>query len=195
VLETACLQLADWQHQTAFASLTLAVNVSAKQFSQPGFVDEVVAVLRRSGAPPQRLKLELTESLLVDDVDDVVAKMTALKTLGAGFSLDDFGTGYSSLAYLSRLPLDQLKIDQGFVRDIESSDEAAAICSATISLAHSLSMKVVAEGVENQAQLFFLNTVHHCDLIQGYLFSRPVPLSEFEQLARQPLKPKADSAA
>jgi len=195
VLETACLQLADWQHQTAFASLTLAVNVSAKQFSQPGFVDEVVAVLRRSGAPPQRLKLELTESLLVDDVDDVVAKMTALKTLGIGFSLDDFGTGYSSLAYLSRLPLDQLKIDQGFVRDIESSDEAAAICSATISLAHSLSMKVVAEGVETQAQLYFLNTVHHCDLIQGYLFSRPVPLSEFEQLARQPLKPKADSAA
>jgi len=119
--------------------------------------------------------------------------MTALKTLGIGFSLDDFGTGYSSLAYLSRLPLDQLKIDQGFVRDIETSDEAAAICAATIGLAHSLNMKVVAEGVETQAQLFFLNTVHHCDLIQGYLFSRPVPLSEFEQLACQPLTAKADS--
>ena len=126
------------QTQARFADLAIAVNVSARQFRQGDFVDQVLATLMRTRANPQRLKLELTESLLVDDVEDVIAKMTALKSLGVGFSLDDFGTAYSSLAYLSRLPLDQLKIDQSFVKDIESSDNAVAICAATISLAHSL---------------------------------------------------------
>ncbi len=183
VLETACEQLARWQTQKDMANCMLSVNVSVVQFRRADFVDRVISALTRTGAQPSRLKLELTESLLVDDVDDVIEKMTTLKTLGVTFSLDDFGTGYSSLAYLSRLPLDQLKIDQGFVRDIETSENAVAICAATISLAHSLRLKVVAEGVETQAQLYFLTTVHHCDLIQGYLFSRPLPLEEFEALS------------
>jgi EAL domain-containing protein (putative c-di-GMP-specific phosphodiesterase class I) len=165
------------------AELSVAVNVSAIQFRQTDFVDQILGILTRTGANPKRLKLELTESLLVDDVEDIITKMTTLKAMGVGFSLDDFGTGYSSLAYLSRLPLDQLKIDQSFVQDIESSDNAVAICAATISLAHSLKMKVVAEGVETKAQQYFLGTVHRCDLMQGYLFCRPVPVTEFERLA------------
>ncbi len=184
VLETACRQISLWSEVPGRCDLTVSVNVSALQFRQPGFVAEVLAILAQTGANPQRLKLELTESLLVKDVEDIITKMTALKARGVGFSLDDFGTGYSSLAYLSRLPLDQLKIDQGFVKDIESSENAVAICAATISLAHSLRMKVVAEGVETKAQQYFLGTVHQCDLMQGYLFSRPVPLAEFEQLTR-----------
>lgn len=182
VLETACEQLNRWCQAPQMAEFTLAVNVSARQFHQKDFVQQVLATLERSGANPERLKLELTESLLVDDVQDIVSKMTALKARGVCFSLDDFGTGYSSLAYLSRLPLDQLKIDQGFVRDIETSDNAVAICSATISLAHSLGLKVVAEGVETQAQREFLSQQHQCDYLQGYLFSRPVPLAQFEAL-------------
>ena len=183
VLETACTQLARWATLPALAHLTLAVNVSAHQFHQPDFVAQVLTVLAKTGAKPQQLKLELTESLLVNDVDDVIAKMRALKAHGVGFSLDDFGTGYSSLAYLSQLPLDQLKIDRSFVMNIEPDKNAAAICAATISLAHSLKLKVVAEGVENEAQRYFLNTVHHCDLIQGYLFSRPLPIKDFEAFA------------
>ena len=183
VLETACVQLARWAMQPGMAHLTLAVNVSARQFHQTDFVDQVLAVLERTGANPCRLKLELTESLLVTNIDGVIAKMSALKIIGVGFSLDDFGTGYSSLSYLSRLPLDQLKIDRSFVMNIESNDNAAAICAATISLAHALNLKVVAEGVETEAQRYFLNMVHHCDLIQGYLFSRPLPIDEFEALA------------
>lgn len=183
VLETACVQLARWAMQPGMAHLTLAVNVSARQFHQTDFVDQVLVVLERTGANPCRLKLELTESLLVTNIDGVIAKMSALKIIGVGFSLDDFGTGYSSLSYLSRLPLDQLKIDRSFVMNIESNDNAAAICAATISLAHALNLKVVAEGVETEAQRYFLNMVHHCDLIQGYLFSRPLPIDEFEALA------------
>ncbi len=182
VLETACAQLQRWHQCAPMAGLTLAVNVSARQFHQKDFVRQVLQVLERTGANPALLKLELTESLLLDDVQDIAAKMTELRARGVCFSLDDFGTGYSSLAYLSRLPLDQLKIDQGFVRDIETSENAVAICSATTSLAHSLRLKVVAEGVETQAQRYFLSTVHRCDYMQGYLFSRPLPLAQFEAL-------------
>ncbi|OGB29089.1 MAG: hypothetical protein A3F78_14970 [Burkholderiales bacterium RIFCSPLOWO2_12_FULL_61_40] len=191
VLETACRQLARWALHPAMAHLMVAVNISAHQFRQLDFVGEVLAVLKTTGANPQRLKLELTESLLVADVDDVIAKMHALKRAGVGFSLDDFGTGYSSLSYLNQLPLDQIKIDRSFVVDIESNDGAVVICAATISLAHSLKLKVVAEGVETEAQRYFLNTVHHCDFMQGYLFSRPLPLEAFEALAM----PAADAQA
>ena len=183
VLDAACARLSAWARDPALSTLCLAINVSARQFHQTDFVDQVLAVLERTGANPCRLKLELTESLLVTNIDGVIAKMSALKIIGVGFSLDDFGTGYSSLSYLSRLPLDQLKIDRSFVMNIESNDNAAAICAATISLAHALNLKVVAEGVETEAQRYFLNMVHHCDLIQGYLFSRPLPLDEFEALA------------
>jgi diguanylate cyclase (GGDEF)-like protein/PAS domain S-box-containing protein len=180
VLETACRQLVVWAKRAETEPLSIAVNVSARQFHQPDFVSQVAEILRRTRANPQRLKLELTESLLVTSVEDVIHKMNALRAFGVSFSLDDFGTGYSSLSYLSRLPLDQLKIDRSFVMNIESSDNAAAICAATISLAHSLKLKVVAEGVETEAQLYFLSTVHRCDFLQGYLFARPLPLEEFE---------------
>ena len=183
VLETACAQLAAWAGRPEMAHLTVAVNVSARQFHHKDFVDQVLAVLDHSGAKPQLLKLELTESLLVDDVEDVIAKMTALKVRGVGFSLDDFGTGYSSLSYLKRLPLDQLKIDQGFVRNILVDADDSAIANMVIVLAHSLGLAVIAEGVEIEAQRDFLSR-QGCNSYQGYLFSRPLPLDEFEEFAK-----------
>jgi len=181
VLETACAQLATWARRPERAALSLAVNISALQIRRAEFVTEVLAIIQQSDAPASRLKLELTESLFVDDVEDTIAKMKALNALGIGFSLDDFGTGYSSLAYLKRLPLDQLKIDKSFVANLEQDDSDASICAATIGLAHNLGLQVVAEGVETEVQQYFLNTVHRCDFLQGYYFSRPLPLDEFER--------------
>ncbi|MEO5793790.1 MAG: EAL domain-containing protein [Rhodoferax sp.] len=179
VLETACAQLALWARQRALAHLTMAVNVSPRQFQQSDFVDQVLAVLARTGARPQRLKLELTESMLVDDIEGVITKMDALKAVGVGFSLDDFGTGYSSLSYLKLLPLDQLKIDQGFVRDILTDPNDAAIAKMVIALGDSLGLAVMAEGVETEAQRLFL--AHQgCHAYQGYLFSCPLAIVEFE---------------
>lgn len=179
VLETACAQLAAWAADPDRERLTIAVNVSARQFRQDDFVAEVLQVLERSGANPARLELELTESSLVTDVEKVVAKMDALKARGVGFSLDDFGTGYSSLAYLKRLPLDALKIDQGFVRDILIDPNDAAIARMIIVLAENLGLDVVAEGVESEAQRAFL-AQQGCCIYQGYLFSRPLPAGELE---------------
>jgi predicted signal transduction protein with EAL and GGDEF domain len=179
VLESACRQLAKWATQPALAQLTLAVNVSAKQFHQRDFVDQVLSTLHRTGAKPDRLKLEMTESLLLAHVEDVIAKMNALKGGGVTFSLDDFGTGYSSLSYLKRLPLDQLKIDQGFVREILSDPNDAAIAKMVIALADSMGLSVIAEGVETEAQRDFLSALG-CHHYQGYLFSRPLPIQEFE---------------
>jgi predicted signal transduction protein with EAL and GGDEF domain len=184
VLETACAQLSLWATRPEMADLTIAVNVSARQFRHKDFVDQVLAILDQTGANPKRLKLELTESLLVDDVEGVIAKMTALKSRGVGFSLDDFGTGYSSLSYLKRLPLDQLKIDQGFVRDILTDPDDAAIAKMVVALAESLGLSVIAEGVELEAQRDFLAR-HGCHAYQGYLFSRPLPLKEFEVFVTQ----------
>ena len=182
VLETACEQLAIWAGQPAMADMTLAVNVSVKQFQQTDFVAQVQATLERTGANPKRLKLELTESLLVHDVEGTIAKMTVLKRQGVAFSLDDFGTGYSSLSYLKRLPLDQLKIDQGFVKNILSDTNDAAIAKMVMALAETMCLGVIAEGVEEQAQKEFLADLG-CHSYQGYLFSRPVPLADFEGLA------------
>ncbi|TXT34259.1 MAG: putative Diguanylate cyclase [Comamonadaceae bacterium] len=187
VLETACQQLARWATQPELAHLTLAVNVSAKQMQQSNFVEQVLGVLASTRPNTQHLKLELTESLLMDNLEDVICKMKALKLHGISFSLDDFGTGYSSLSYLSHLPLDQLKIDRSFVMHIETQDRAMAICAAIISMAHSLKLRVVAEGVETEAQRYILNTVHHCDYLQGYLFSQPLPIAEFETFVAQNL--------
>jgi diguanylate cyclase (GGDEF)-like protein/PAS domain S-box-containing protein len=184
VLETACTRLAVWATQPAMAHFTLAVNVSALQFNQPGFVDQVLEVLGSTGANPRRLKLELTESMLADNVQDIIEKMFALKAKGVGFSLDDFGTGYSSLSYLKRLPLDQLKIDQSFVRDIMVDANDAAIAKTVVALAQSLGLGVIAEGVETEAQRDFLAS-SGCHAYQGYFFSRPLPLEDFEQFARQ----------
>ncbi len=183
VLCRACQQLTIWNKQPELAGLTLAVNVSVRQFRQPDFVEQVLDALAQAGASPNQLKLELTESLLVSNFEDVIAKMSRLRAHGVGFALDDFGTGYSSLSYLGRLPLDQLKIDRSFVSSIESDAHAVAICSATISLAHSLGLKVVAEGVETSAQREMLCLGHSCDYLQGYLFSRPLPIDQFEAFA------------
>jgi diguanylate cyclase (GGDEF)-like protein/PAS domain S-box-containing protein len=184
VLEAACIQLASWAAQSDFESLTIAVNVSAREFQQEDFVTQVMATLHRTGAKAQRLKLELTESVLVSNVEDILTKMSALKEHGVGFSLDDFGTGYSSLSYLKRLPLDQLKIDQSFVRDILIDPNDAAIAKMVVALAQNLGLTVIAEGVETQAQRTFL-AAQGCDTYQGYLVCQPLPIDEFEAFARR----------
>ena len=181
VLETACKQLASWAADPAGAALSISVNVSARQFQHPHFVDILLDVLQRTGANPHRLKLELTESLFVTDMEIAAAKMNTLKAQGVEFSLDDFGTGYSSLSYLKRLPLNQLKIDQSFVRDVLTDTNDAAIAIMIVALARSLGLEVIAEGVESAEQRNFLFE-HGCPLYQGYLFSRPVPIAQFEVL-------------
>lgn len=180
VLETACRQLAAWASQPEMATLTLAVNVSARQFHHGNFVTQVLDVLEATKANPRQLKLELTEGLLLNDIEGVIAKMTVLKEHGISFSLDDFGTGYSSLSYLKRLPLDQLKIDQSFVRDVLSNSDDAAIARTIIALGQSLELNVIAEGVETGDQRDFLAS-NGCLNYQGYLFSRPLRLEEFNQ--------------
>jgi diguanylate cyclase (GGDEF)-like protein/PAS domain S-box-containing protein len=182
VLETACKQLADWATRPELADLVLSVNVSAKQFHEADFANKVLSNIASTGARAHHLKLELTESLLVTNVDDVIEKMGVLKAHGISFSLDDFGTGYSSLSYLKRLPLDQLKIDQSFVRNILLDPNEAAIAKTVIALAHSLGLGVIAEGVETQGQRDFL-AASNCDDYQGYFFSRPVPIDQFEAYA------------
>lgn len=181
VLETACRQLATWSKHPELAQLSLAVNVSARQFRQLSFTDQVQQLLVSTGAPASKLKLELTESTLIEDADAVVQRMEELQALGIRFSLDDFGTGYSSLAYLKRLPLTQLKIDQSFVRDLLTDHNDAAIVKTIIALGNSLGLDVIAEGVETEAQLAFL-AEHGCRQYQGYLFGKPVPVAAFEAL-------------
>lgn len=180
VLRTACAQLKVWSAHPRLQALELAVNVSARQFRDVEFVQKVAQVLQQTGARPDRLKLELTESLVLDDVGDTVSKMEQLKALGVRFSMDDFGTGQSSLSYLTRLPLDQLKIDQSFVRNIGVQASDAIIIQTIIGLASRLGMQVIAEGVETDAQRAFLHQ-HGCSICQGYLLGRPVPLERFEQ--------------
>jgi diguanylate cyclase (GGDEF)-like protein len=187
VLEEACAQLKTWSTFPRTRDLRLAVNVSAHQFRQENFVTRVIQALEKSGAPPACLKLELTESLVLDDIEGAINKMHALKELGVGFSMDDFGTGYSSLSYLTRLPLDQLKIDQSFVHNLPDSANDAVVVQTIITMAQSLDLAVIAEGVENEAQRQFLEQ-HGCPIYQGYVFSKPVPLAEFEKL----LAPRKD---
>jgi diguanylate cyclase (GGDEF)-like protein/PAS domain S-box-containing protein len=181
VLETACKQIAVWARREETADLTVAVNISAMQFRQPEFVQHVLSALERTGANSKSLKLELTESLLVDNFEDVIAKMAELKSHGLSFSLDDFGTGYSSLAYLKRLPLDQLKIDRTFVRDMMVDLTSGAIAQTIIALGRAMDLSVVAEGVETEEQRGFLAGMG-CHSFQGFLISRPLPLDEFESL-------------
>ncbi|MGB8470630.1 MAG: bifunctional diguanylate cyclase/phosphodiesterase, partial [Candidatus Sulfotelmatobacter sp.] len=181
VLETACRQIAAWTARKETAHLTVAVNISARQLLNPDFVPNVLKTLDRTGANPRSLKLELTESMFVDDLEDVIAKMTTLKSHGIRFSLDDFGMGYSSLAYLRRLPLDQLKIDQEFVRDILVDASSGAIAQSIISLSKAMGLSVIAEGVETEGQRDFLARLG-CHSFQGFLFSGPLPLDEFQIL-------------
>lgn len=181
VLETACAQIKSWESSEHTRHLLLAVNVSARQFHQTDFVEQVRMVLHRCAINPNRLKLELTESLVLDDINDTILKMNALREIGVCFSMDDFGTGYSSLSSLKKLPLNQLKIDQSFVRDLTIDPDDAVIVQTIISMARNLGIGVIAEGVETETQRAFLE-LHGCPLYQGYLFSKPVPIEQFEQL-------------
>jgi diguanylate cyclase (GGDEF)-like protein/PAS domain S-box-containing protein len=183
MLKIACRQLARWSADPATEHLTVAINVSALQMRQKNFVEQVRAIIEQTGADPHRLKIELTESTLVSNVEDVIVKMEKLKAIGIGFSLDDFGTGYSSLSYLKRLPLDQLKIDRSFVKDVLVDPNDAAIAQMIIALSKSLGLSVIAEGVETEEQYAFL--ARHGQLnYQGYLFGRPLPPDDFERFAR-----------
>jgi diguanylate cyclase (GGDEF)-like protein/PAS domain S-box-containing protein len=182
VLETACRQLAAWANHAETAEISIAVNISGLQLRQPDFVKTVLAILDRTGANPQHLDLELTESMLVENVEDVIGKMTKLKSHGVRFSVDDFGTGYSSLAYLKRFPLDQLKIDRSFVRDILVDACSGTIAQTIISLGRAMGLSVIAEGVETEEQRDLLARLG-CDAFQGYLCSRPLPMGNFLALA------------
>ena len=184
VLATACRQIAEWAGSPSTAELRVAVNISAEQFRHADFVAKVCAALAASGADPTRLKLELTESSIIEDIDKVMERMQTLKAMGIGFSMDDFGTGYSSLAYLKRLPLDQLKIDQSFIRDIPDDPHDCAIAQAVIALGNSLHLNVIAEGVENESQRLFL-AANGCLAFQGYLFGRPGPASAITESLRR----------
>jgi diguanylate cyclase (GGDEF)-like protein/PAS domain S-box-containing protein len=183
VLETACAQLKAWQQNALTKDFVLAVNVSAKQFRQTDFVNQIKAVTQRFAISPAKLKLELTESLLLENIEETILKMKALHEIGIHFSLDDFGTGYSSLQYLKRLPLDQLKIDQSFVRDIVVDQSDRSIVRTVIAMAKSLDMNVIAEGVETDAQ-FKLLLKNGCMCYQGYLFGKPLPIEEFDAYIR-----------
>jgi diguanylate cyclase (GGDEF)-like protein/PAS domain S-box-containing protein len=180
VLESACAQLKRWEKSPHTADLSIAVNVSAKQFQQTDFVTRVTEIIQNSQIDPTRLKIELTESTILDNVDLTTEKMQRLKKLGIAFSMDDFGTGYSSLAYLQKLPLNQLKIDQSFVRDLKDDENDATIVRAIISLGINLGLNVIAEGVETLEQRQFL-VEHNCLAFQGYLFSKPLPIHELDE--------------
>jgi diguanylate cyclase (GGDEF)-like protein/PAS domain S-box-containing protein len=181
VLETACAQIKAWEADPRSRHLDLAVNVSARQFKQPDFVQHVAAILAHTEADPTRLKLELTEGVVLANIDEVIGRMQALKALGIGFSLDDFGTGYSSLSYLKRLPLDEVKIDQSFVRDITHDPNDAAIVRAILAMSRTLGLHVVAEGVETSEQHSFLRD-NGCPAYQGYLLGRPLPIADWAAL-------------
>ena len=179
ILETACLQMVEWAKGYGLSDFTMSVNVSARQIRQTDFVKQVLATIQRAGLDAKMLKLELTESLLVENVEETILKMTELKTHGVGFSLDDFGTGYSSLSYLKRLPLDQLKLDKSFVRDVLVDPNDAAIAKMILALGKSLGLNVIAEGVETDEQRLFL-LEHGCNAYQGYFFGRPMDTMKFE---------------
>lgn len=182
VLRTACAQLVAWSARPDTAHLTLAMNVSAREFRHPEFVADVLAAIDRSGADPQKLMLEFTESSLLENMEETIAKMTALKARGEGFSLDDFGTGYSSLSSLKHLPLNQLKIDQSFVRDVLTDSNDAAIARTIMALGQSLGLAVIAEGVETEEQRDFL-AGQGCQVFQGFLFGRPGPAEALQETA------------
>ena len=179
-LETACRQIAAWAGRPETEALVVAVNVSARQFRHPDFVDRVMDTLARTGIRPDRLKLELTESLLATDIEVTIGKMAVLKDRGVTLSIDDFGMGYSALSYLKHMPLDQLKIDRAFVKDVLTDPNDAAIARTIIGLAQSLGLAVIAEGVETEAQRDFLAR-HGCECYQGYLYAPPLPLPELER--------------
>jgi EAL domain-containing protein (putative c-di-GMP-specific phosphodiesterase class I) len=184
LIDTACAQIKAWQQDALTRDLTLSINVSAKEFQRADFVDQVQSAVQSHQINPALLKLELTESMFLENIENIIEKLSDLKEIGVRFSLDDFGTGYSSLQYLKRLPLDQLKIDQSFVRDIAIDINDQAIVSTIIAMAHTLNLNVIAEGVETEEQKeFLLNS--GCTHYQGYLFGKPAPIEQFEALLNQ----------
>jgi EAL domain-containing protein (putative c-di-GMP-specific phosphodiesterase class I) len=192
VLDTACQQIAVWNHSSACPAaprLEISVNISARQFYQQSFTRQVLSVLDRTGADPALLNLEITESMLLENIDDSIFKMRELKYHGVRFSLDDFGTGYSSLNYLKRLPFDQVKIDRSFIRDLREDAGSQAITRTVIALGSALGLKVLAEGVETEEQHEMLMDLG-CHLFQGYLFGRPIPLDEFKRTWMKEASPR-----
>ncbi|WP_246487484.1 EAL domain-containing protein [Ferrigenium kumadai] len=189
VIEQACAQLKRWEMEPAMRKICLSVNVSPRQLSQPWFVEQVKDAIEKTGIRASRLKLELTESFVLDDVEEAIEKMQELRDIGIRFAMDDFGTGYSSLAYLKRLPLEQLKIDQSFVRDIASDKSNAVMVRTIISIANNFGLEIVAEGVETDDQFAFL-IQYGCNRFQGYMFGRPVPPDEFERLCKPSGEPQ-----
>ena len=188
VLETACLQLAKWANEPSLAGIALSVNISVRQFRDEDFVGKLMAIFDQTDANPNLLTLEPTESLLFEDVENAIQTMSLLRAEGVRFALDDFGTGYSSLSYLKKLPLDKLKIDQSFVREVPNDKQACSIVRAIITLAKSLDLGIIAEGVETEEQRQFL-VQNHCEFYQGYLLSRPLPLGDFEALVQSSTSP------
>jgi EAL domain-containing protein (putative c-di-GMP-specific phosphodiesterase class I) len=184
VMDTACAQLKSWQDDPLTRDLVIAVNVSPKRFRQADFAAEVQATVTRHAIDPKLLKLELTENLLLENIEEVIKTMGVLNDIGVRLSLDDFGTGYSSLQYLKRLPLNQLKIDQSFVRDLASDSSDKAIVKTIIAMAQSLDLNVIAEGVETAEQRQILLDMG-CKSFQGYLFSKPLPVEKFEAVLKQ----------
>ncbi|MEP6908563.1 MAG: EAL domain-containing protein [Pseudoxanthomonas sp.] len=182
VLATACQQLCQWQQHPALAQMRLSINVSALELRQPDFVSKVLEALQRSGVEARLLTMELTESVLLHDMDGAATKMHALHAAGVRLSLDDFGTGYSSLSTLRKMPFSELKIDRAFVADITRDPHAASITRNLLQLGHDLGIDVIAEGIEQQEQYEFLRT-QGCDLFQGYLFGKPMEVDTFERLA------------
>jgi len=182
-LYTACARMKEWQ-DAGLGPISIAVNLSARQFRQQNLSRQVAAVLMETGLDPHCLELELTESLMMHSPGDAIRTLKQLRNLGVRFSIDDFGTGYSSLSYLKRFPIDKLKIDRSFVHGITTGQGDEAIVSAVISLAHSLNLQVVAEGVETREQLVFLHA-HKCDSLQGFLFYRPLPEAEVPEILCQ----------
>jgi diguanylate cyclase (GGDEF)-like protein len=183
VLETACRQLQIWKTTPKLKYIRLSVNVSARQFREKDFLLTIKNLIHKYEIDASMLKLELTESMVINDIDGCIDKMHEIKKLGVSFSLDDFGTGYSSLTYLKRLPLDQIKIDQSFVREIISNGSDAAIVGAIIAIGQAMGVSIIAEGVETYAQQKFMED-HGCHQFQGYLFSKPLPVGDFEKLIR-----------
>jgi EAL domain-containing protein (putative c-di-GMP-specific phosphodiesterase class I) len=184
VLQKACAQLKEWSGNPLTSDLQLSVNVSVRQFYQANFVAQVQQMIVSTGINPERLKIELTESLVLHDVSDTINKMHALKALGISFSMDDFGTGCSSLSNLQQLPLDQLKIDQSFIRDLATNPNDAAIVQAVVTMGTAFGLNVIADGVETEAQRELL-VRHGCHAFQGYLFNKPMPIAEFDTLIAQ----------
>ena len=184
MLEAACEQLRDWQDNVLTEDLHLSVNVSARQFRQVNFVEQIRRTIAAFGVSPTKLKLELTESLVFDNVEDSIKKMRELRAIGIQFAMDDFGTGYASLSYLKSLPLSQIKIDRSFVRDIAIDRDDEIIVQTIISMANNLGLEVIAEGVETAAQLEFLSK-NGCKVFQGFLFSKALSQAEFSQFIIQ----------